>query len=577
MSRSVSPRARVRRAAVLVAAAAVALSLSSPRPALAAAATERVSLGQGGVQGNSLTGTADMSASGRWVVFTGYSDNLVPGDTNGMQDVFLRDRVAGTTERVSLPNLNDQGTLGTEADDYSQEPQVSDDGRYVVFLSYATNLVVDDTNGVADVFLHDRQSGETDRVNVTTMNEQADGYTFEFALSGDGRRVAFASMAPIFGGGPQVQVFLRDLQVDTTSIVSTPGGITGGNGQSRYPAITADGRYVAFESLADDLVGGDTNATTDVYVRDTLSAVTSRVSLATGGGQGDHVSGFPSISDDGNVVAFASIASNFGGGGTDTWDVFVRDRGAGTTTFLSTNTSGGNLGGDAYAPHVSADGTAVAWETQAPESGVVPADTNGKWDVYLTPVASPTSVQRASLSSSGAQGAMDATGHAVTADGGEVLFTSNSPLVPEDTNSLTDAFVRVLDAGPPPAADRVSLTLTGGLSYANPDVALTSGDVEVATGGATVQSVSGSGTIPSAVSGSASVSFNVNRLWIFPLYLGTITLNDPAAGVNNLTHVHLFPNVTLTGGDTATSASTWFTFNAGFRVHTLTWSVTDVT
>jgi Tol biopolymer transport system component len=275
----------------------------------------------GGAQGNNYSGSPSISADGRYVAFRSEATNLVAGDTNNTADVFVRDRLAGTTERVSL------STAGVQGNNFSGYPSISADGRIVAFASVATNLVSGDTNQSYDIFVRDRLSGTTERVSVAT-------------------------------GGAQ------------------------GNNSSTYPAISADGNWVVFTSVASNLVAGDTNGASDVFVRDLVSATTERASVATGGAEGNGASGGPVISADGRYVAFLSTATNLVSGDTNGFmDIFVRDRSSGTTERVSVATGGAQENSDSFDSWISADGRYVAFESAA--SNLVAGDTNGARDVFV--------------------------------------------------------------------------------------------------------------------------------------------------------------------------------------------------
>jgi archaellum component FlaF (FlaF/FlaG flagellin family) len=229
--------------------------------------TVRVSVDSHGAQGNAASGLygVSVSADGRYVAFESVSDNLVPGDTNGVDDVFVRDRQSGQTERVSVDSS------GVQGNGRSNFPSISADGRYVAFWSLADNLVSGDTNGAYDVFVHDRQSGQTERVSVDSSGAQANNSSFNPSISGDGRYVAFQSYADDLVPGDTngfADVFVHDRQSHWTERVSVDSSGVQGDGHSYLPSISADGRHVAFLSAADDLVPGDTNAGVDSFLRD---------------------------------------------------------------------------------------------------------------------------------------------------------------------------------------------------------------------------------------------------------------------------------------------------------------------
>jgi Tol biopolymer transport system component len=261
-----------------------------------------------------------ISADGRYVAYDSYATNLVPGDTNGWPDVFVHDTVSGTTTRVSVSSAGEQGNRD------SYLGAISADGRYVAFESWSSNLVPGDTNGVEDRFVRDTVTNTTTRVVVGGGS---------VALSADGRYVAFDSeehdLVPGDTNGVR-DVFVLDTVAKTTARASVSSTGVQGIWESYDPAISADGRYVAFTSGAYNLVADDTNTRGDVFVRDTVAKTTTRVSLGAAGQQGNGNSSQPSISADGRYVAFTADASNLVPGDTNgVEDVFVRDRGADTS------------------------------------------------------------------------------------------------------------------------------------------------------------------------------------------------------------------------------------------------------
>ena len=258
--------------------------------------------------------------------------NLPPGEC---PDIFVRDRQTGQTTRVSV------ASDGTQANDQSFRPAISADGRYVTFASVASNLVPGDTNGAlgvflgTDVFVHDRQTGQTTRASVASDGTQANRESFAPAVSADGRYVAFVSLAsnlvprdnngrrnPLLGQ----DVFVHDRQTGQTTRASVASDQRQAIGPSSDPSISADGRLVAFTSDANNLVPRDTNRIGDVFVRDRQTGATVRASVASDGTQANDLSFLPAISADGRAVAFTSSATNLvAGDANQTSDVFVRE------------------------------------------------------------------------------------------------------------------------------------------------------------------------------------------------------------------------------------------------------------
>ena len=357
---------------------------------LVSGTTERVSVASDGTQGNaqSVFGHG-ISADGRYVAFTSQASNLVPGDTNETYDVFVRDRVAGATERV---NVDSNGTQAGGGSSYG--PSISPDGRYVAFVSGAS-LVAGDTNGREDVFVRDRVLGTTERISVASDGTQADNTSsYTPRMSSDGRYVAFASHASNLVAGDtnfELDTFVRDRVAGTTERVSVASDGTEGDANSiEELAISADGRYVAFVSHASNLTTGDSNAKADVFVHDWVAGTTERVSVASNGAQGNgHSDGSPSISANGRYVSFSSRASNLVAGDTNlVEDVYLRDRMADTTEQISVGPDGIQGNGLSAEPTITTDGLSVAFHSAA--SNLVTGDTNGTRDVLVastTPAA----------------------------------------------------------------------------------------------------------------------------------------------------------------------------------------------
>jgi hypothetical protein len=350
-------------------------------------ATTRVSVNSAEVQGNSGSYEPSISADGRYVAFQSDATNLVAGDTNNTRDIFVRDRVAGTTTLVSVSSAEAQ------ANSDSNNPSISGDGRYVAFHSTASNLVTGDTNATYDIFVRDRVAGTTTRVSVGSGGVQGiNGESVNPSISSDGRYVAFQSYATNLVAGDTnsvTDVFVRDRVARTTTRVSVNSAEAQGNSDSYYPSISGDGRYVALHSYATNLVAGDTNNINDVFVRDTVAGTTTRVSVNSAEVQGNSLSWFPSISGDGRYVAFYSSASNLvSGDANGTSDVFVRDMVAGTTSRVSLDKFG--LEGDSFSqfPSISANGRYVAFETGA--TNLVPNDLNGQRDIAVRAIPEVT-------------------------------------------------------------------------------------------------------------------------------------------------------------------------------------------
>ncbi|EGK87236.1 Hemolysin-type calcium-binding region [Microcoleus vaginatus FGP-2] len=350
----------------------------------------RVSVDSAGNQGNqgpfSLT-SPSISPDGRFVAFYSYATNLVPGDTNNHRDIFVRDTLTNTITRVSVDSAGNQAN----ADSFS--PSISTDGRFVAFHSDATNLVPGDTNDNPDIFVRDTLTNTTTRVSLDSAGNQADTELYKGSsgpsISADGRFVAFYSASADFVPGDTNEtydIFVRDTLTNTTTRVSVDSAGNQGNSGSDSPSISADGRFVTFDSNASNLVPGDTNDTYDIFVRDTLTNTTTRVSVDSAGNQGNDSSFYdPSISANGRFVAFASSASNLVPGDTNNYgDIFVRDTLTNTTTRVSVDSAGNQGNNSSFDPSISADGRRVAFDSEA--SNLVPGDTNNTFDVFVSDI-----------------------------------------------------------------------------------------------------------------------------------------------------------------------------------------------
>lgn len=341
--------------------------------------TTRISVASGGPEGNGPSHDPSLSADGRYVAYGSDASNLVAGDGNGAGDIFVSDWQSQITERISV------NSSGGEGGGKSYYPSISADGRYVAFVSDAENLVAGDSNGVADIFVHDRQSKVTERVSVDQGGGQANGGSYYAFISADGRTVAFYSAADNLvsdDNNSSFDVFVYDRLTKKTELVSVNLGGGVGDGDSWVPALSSDGRIVVFSSVAGDLVPVDTNNCSDVFIRDRGTGFTERVSVSTLGKQGLSSSDMARMSANGRFVAYQSGAANLVPGDSNgTWDIFLRDLGSGTTTGISVNTSGAQGNDASRLPFLSADGRFVTFDSLA--TNLVPSDQDGDRDVFL--------------------------------------------------------------------------------------------------------------------------------------------------------------------------------------------------
>ena len=396
----------------------------------------RVSVATDSTAGNDHSDAVVVASAGDLLAFASQATNLVASDNNGFTDIFVHDRASATTELVSI------ASGGAAADANCSQPAISADGRFVAFTSAATTLA-SDSNGVADVFIRDRHSGTTELVSVASDESQGNQRSDSPAMSADGRFVTFRSEASNLVAGDNngaYDIFVRDRQKGATLRVSVDSAAVEADASSAEPAISGDGRYVAFHSSATNLVTGDDNDFDDVFVHDLTDSATVRVSVNSAGAQSDGLSQHAAVSN-GGVVAFFSAATNLVAG-DDAWvsDVFVHDLGTAATERISLAWTGVEADAASSEPSLSADGRFVAFRSYA-NNLVPPPDGNATWDVFVHDRDSGTT-RRVNVSAAGDAADQPSAAPAISADGRFVGFASDATnLVEDDSNLRTDAFV----------------------------------------------------------------------------------------------------------------------------------------
>jgi Tol biopolymer transport system component len=438
--------------------------------------TTLISVASDGAQGNGRSGYYDstsISTDGRFVVFDSLASNLVSNDDNNCSgflgftncpDIFVHDRLTGQTKRVSVDSN------GTEGDSASALPLISGNSHFVAFHSYSDNLVSDDTNGTWDAFVHDLQTGQTTRVSVASDGTQGNGKSGPAAITADGRLVLLVSQATNlvandsnnsnltctqwFGAPGCPDLYLHDRQTSQTTLISIATDGTQANSASGAASISPDGRYVAFGSWANNLVGDDTNNVCDVngdavldncpdiFIHDRQTGQTARVSVASDGTQGNGVSNSPAISADGRYVVFESDATNLVSNDTNgVRDVFIHDQQTGQTTRVSTASDGTEGNQASSQPSISADGRYVIFSSTA--FNLVNNDSNiGYSDIFVHDMWTGQT-ELASVASNGVQGNNHSVGSIISANSRFVAFQSDANnLTNLDTNGERDVFIR---------------------------------------------------------------------------------------------------------------------------------------
>ena len=410
-------------------------AMGSPT-SLMTSTTKRVSVTSSGAQADLGSYNVAVSANGRYVAFMSQATNLAAHDNNAVFDVFVRDRLTHKTWLVS------RSAPGVTGNGDSNNPSISANGRYIAFDSNASDLTAHDTNNNRDVFVYDRVTHKTRLVSRSGSGVQGNSGSEGPSISPDGRYVAFSSGASNLIGADTnnvYDVFVHDRVTHKTRLVSRSSSGVHGNAASYNPSVSANGRLVAFDSSANNLIAQDSNGFSDVFVYDRVTHKTRLVSRTRSGAQGNDGSDSPSISANGRMVAFQSLASNFGSSGAGQ-DVFVYDRQTHRMRLVSRSSAGVAGNGPSRFPSISADGRVVVYASVA--DNLVGHDVNASVDIFaFERTASRTRL--VSRASSGARGDAGSDYPSPSGNGKVIAFESNATnLVAHDTNNQSDIFVR---------------------------------------------------------------------------------------------------------------------------------------
>lgn len=404
----------------------------------------RISTTAGGGEADGPSSDVQLSSDGWLAVFTSEAENLSSEDADGSgTDVYLKDLVTGEVRVLNTGYWEGVPALGE-----AYAPAFSADGRFVVFETAGSNLVAVDGNSMLDVFVTDLATGTVERVSTGTAGTEGNGTSGNPDISADGRYVVFESWASNLVAGDwnsTADVFLKDRLTGETRLISSDRDGLQGNGWSAQPQITPDARFVLFLSYADDLVGGDTNGDLDVFVKDLLTGAVARVNTSSEEGQANSRADYAQMTPDARYVVFSSAADNLVPG--DSWmteDVFVKDRATGQIVRANTDAFGAVADNDSVMPGISDDGRYVVFASKA--SNLVWGDSNGVWDVFVKDMLTGA-IARVSTDGAGVEGNGNSSGAAITPDGRYITFVSvagNLPGSLADTNGVSDVF-RVLN------------------------------------------------------------------------------------------------------------------------------------
>ncbi len=347
---------------------------------LATGVVERASLADGGAEANGASNGPSLSADARRVCFSSFATNLAAGDANGQNDIYVRDRAAGTTTLVS------RGLAGGAAQGSSFTARISPDGRRVAFLSWAADLAPGDYNGARDLFIHDLATGGTTRVQAPGVEPDGpSGGNFGARWSEDGRWLAFASEATNLVPGDlnaRMDVFVLDLVAGSIALASRQANLLQHGADTDLADLSLDGRTLLVLSAAKSWVGGDHNDALDLYAVDRATLAASCVSLGWEGTTTTGGAWVGALSRDGRFATFVSDSEKLvQGDNNGQRDAFLVDRLAGAIERVNASPVTGPSTGGVNFPAMHPDGDLVACVTGAAD--LAPGDTNDAWDVYL--------------------------------------------------------------------------------------------------------------------------------------------------------------------------------------------------
>ncbi|MDH5182567.1 MAG: hypothetical protein OEX12_01635 [Gammaproteobacteria bacterium] len=411
-------------------------------------ALERVSVSSQNGQANGNSYLVANSADGRYIAFDSDASNLVAGDTNGVRDVFIRDRVSGMLERVSI------SSSGTQALHISAAAGVSADGRYVSFQSRGA-LAPGASDGVYQIYRRDRVRGVTQLVSAGSGGVAGNANSMRSSISANGRYILFYSSANNLAAGDSNgvrDVFLKDMQTGTVERISVSSSGVAGNGESFEAAMSPDARFVAFTSMSTNLTGSTIAKQRHIYLRDRQTGNTRIISKTASGVLANQTTFSPALSDDGRYVVYYSKANNLAAGTTGaSLQILFFDGNSGNTTLLSRGISGSEGNDLSYSPSISADGRFVSFTSFA--NNLISGDSNGVADIVLLD-RQKNEMQIITQSEAGVLGNGTAIGTpALSRDGNSIAFsTYASNLLSGDSNNVSDIFVRNLNTNTVPIA-----------------------------------------------------------------------------------------------------------------------------
>jgi Tol biopolymer transport system component len=429
-----------RRTVLALSLGALTVGLVAPVADAASPKTKRVSVKSNGGEVDKASFGSVITPDGRYIAFSSNSDDLAGNDSNGRTDVYVRDMQKKKTRLVSIRSNGAQGT------EESTTPAISANGRYVAFETYAPNLFKGDMNEDFDIVIRDRKKGKTKLISKSSSGAKGDDGSVDPDMTPDGRYVVFLSRASNLVAGDTMGIthlYIHDRVKKTTKLISKSSSGKRGNGSSGSPSVSASGRFVAFESHADNLVPNDNNGARDIFVHDRKKNRTTIVSVRSDGTDGgfDRDSTHATISADGLTVAFASEGDLAGSDDNGSmFDVYVHNRSTKKTRHVSVSSdgAGGNIG--SHRPSISPEGRFIGFESEA--DNLVNGDDIGKLDVFIRD-RKKGKTKRLSVGTNGSESDGVSSNSSVSAGGRFVTFTSRAAnLIGSDGNGSSDVFRR---------------------------------------------------------------------------------------------------------------------------------------
>ncbi|MBE0429623.1 MAG: PD40 domain-containing protein [Thermoleophilia bacterium] len=341
----------------------------------------RISVSPEGAEANAPSEDPDISADGRFVVFVTAATNLAPGTSGAVTNIVMKDRADGSVTLVSAD------AAGIEGNGNSDRPAISADGRYVAFNTEASNLAPDDTNGLLDVYVKDTQTGAVTRASVSPEGQQGNGISgvrYGPVISADGTQVAFSSAATNLHPGDADDIYdvlVKNMETGEVRLASVTEDGVKGNGHSVKVDISADGDQVVFRSVATNLDPADTDETSDAYHKDLITGKLTLASSNADGVKGNEPAWDPSISPDGKKVAFTTKATNLVAGAIPVLNIYMKHIPTGAVILVTAGSDGAPGNGDSANPSMNPAGSRVIMETQA--TNLIPREPDGLFNIYM--------------------------------------------------------------------------------------------------------------------------------------------------------------------------------------------------